>query len=204
VIGKTWYAELYDEPGVRRSIVVWLLFGVPGVILSRLAWLESVLWWLVLGLISLAIAGVTVGIVQIASRAEAPDRAPSEGIALVSSMTTWAIAWLLILSTLAPEDAVERSAVATSWGLAGLAILGVVVLVMAGTISALFASSDDGLRRASGLWMRLTGRDSLADWLGGHMGLTLVLILSLAALTGWLWLLTQATRLAFLYAGWSR
>ena len=39
---------------------------------------------------------------------------------------------------------------------------------------------------------------------GVHMGLTLVLILSVAALTGWLWLLTQATHLAFVYAGWSR
>jgi hypothetical protein len=30
------------------------------------------------------------------------------------------------------------------------------------------------------------------------------LILSVAAITGWLWLLTQVMRLAFLYAGWSR
>ncbi|HXJ82988.1 MAG TPA: hypothetical protein VMS64_30410 [Candidatus Methylomirabilis sp.] len=204
MIRKTWYGELYDEPGVRRSVLVWLLFGVPGVILSRLTWLESVLWWLVLGLISFVIAGVTVGIVQVTSRVETPDRASSAGVALVASMTTWAIAWLLILSTLVPEHAAGRSTVDISWSLVGLAILGAVVLVMGATISTVFASSEHGVRGASWIWARLAGRDSFAEWLSGHLGLTLALMLSVVALTGWLWLLTQATRLAFLYAGWSR
>lgn len=201
---KAWYAERCDEPGVRRSVVVWLLFGVPGVLLSRLTWLESVLCWLVLGLISFVIAGVTVEIVQGISRAEEPDHAPGTGVALVASVTTWAIAWLLILSALVPEHAAGRSLGDTSWSLVGLGALGLVVLVMGATISIVFASSEDGMRRVSLVWARLTGRDSLAEWLSGHRGLTLVLVMSVAALTGWLWLLTQATRLAFFYAGWSR
>jgi hypothetical protein len=204
VITKAWFAELYDEPGVRRSVVVWLLFGVPGVILSRLTWLESVLWWLMLGLISFVIARVTVGIVQVTWRADERDPTASAGVALVASMTTWAIAWLVILSALVPEHAARRSVGDTSWSLVGLATLGGVVLVMGATISTVFASSEFGVRRASLWWARLTGHDSLAEWLSGHMGLTLVLVLSAAALTGWLWLLTQAMRVAFLYAGWSR
>jgi hypothetical protein len=55
-----------------------------------------------------------------------------------------------------------------------------------------------------GWWHRLTGRDSLGEILDGPAGLLLTLILSAAAVTGWLWLLTKAMRLAFLYAGWSR
>jgi len=204
VSGKTWYAELCDEPGVRPSVVVWLLFGIPGVILSKLTWIESVLWWLVLGLISLVIAGVTVGIVQGAWRAERPDPASSAGVALVASMTTWAIAWLLILSVLVPEHAMGRPAVDSAWSLVGLAIFGMAVLMMGATISAIFGSSESGLHGASWIRARLTGRALLGVALSGHMGLTLVLILSVAALTGWLWLLTQATRLAFRYAGWSR
>ena len=75
--GKAWYGELYDEPGVRRSIMVWLLFGVPSVLLSKLNWVESAVWWLVLGMISLFIASVTVGIVQAASGFERRDPALS-------------------------------------------------------------------------------------------------------------------------------
>jgi len=204
VTGKTWHAELGDEPGVRRSVVLWLLFGVPGVILSKLTWLESVLWWLVLGAISLVVAGVTVAIVQVAWRADRLDPPPSAGVALVASMGTWAIAWLLILSVLVPEQAAGRSAVDISWSLVGLAILGVVVLMMGATVSTVVGTSEYGRHGASLVWARLTGRDSLGEAMGGHLGLILVLILSVAALTGWLWLLTQATRLAFRYAGWSR
>jgi hypothetical protein len=40
VTGKAWYGGLYDEPGVGRSILVWLMFAVPFVILSKLSWLE--------------------------------------------------------------------------------------------------------------------------------------------------------------------
>jgi hypothetical protein len=221
VTGKAWHAELYGEPGVRRSIVVWLLFGVPCVILSKLNWLESVVWWFVLGIISLLIAAVTVGIVQAASRIERPDptlpqslaaerrhESPDPdrgaGVALVASMTTWAIAWLLILSTLVPEQTVQRSGFDTAWSLAGLVMFAMAVLAMCGAIAVVFAGSEYGLYGASWMWNRLTGQDSLSEMLGGHVGLFLTLILSVAAITGWLWLLTQVMRLAFLYAGWSR
>jgi len=221
VTGKAWYGELYDEPGVRRSITVWLLFGVPSVLLSKLDWVESAVWWLVLGMISLFIASVTVGIVQAASGFERRDPAlspridgvtPGEseryerggGAALVASMTTWAVAWLLILSTLVPAHAVGRAPLDTLWGLIGLGIFGVAVLAICGAISAVFRSSAHGVHAASWAWHRLTGQDSLRDILGGHVGLVLVVIFSAAALTGWLWLLSQAMRLAVLYAGWSR
>jgi hypothetical protein len=73
---------LYDEPGVGHSILVWLMFAVPFVILSKLSWLESVVWWFVLGLISLLIPAVTVGIVQAASRIEWPDLALPPSLAM--------------------------------------------------------------------------------------------------------------------------
>jgi hypothetical protein len=220
VTGKAWYGELYDEPGVGRSILVWLMFAVPFVILSKLSWLESVVWWFVLGLISLLIAAVTVGIVQAASRIERPDLAlppsldmkprrespgtdPGAGAALVASMTTWAIAWLLILSTLVPDQSVRRSGGDTAWSLVGLVMFGVAVLMMCGAIAVVFGSSESALSGASRMWNRLTGRDSLGEKLGGPIGLVLTVILSVAAITGWLWLLTQAMHLAVLYAGWS-
>ena len=219
--GKAWYGDLYNEPGVRRSIMVWLAFGVPCILLSKLDWLESALWWLVLGIISLFMAGVIVGIVLVAWRIEQRDPAlspslgaddsrereryeRSAGAALVASMTTWAIAWLLILSTLVPEHPVRRAPLDTLGGLVGLAIFGAAVLTMCGAISAAFRSSAYGLYGVSWVWNRLAGQDSLHDILGGHVGLVLMLIFSVAAITGWLWLLSQAMRLAILYAGWSR
>ena len=45
---RRWYRNLYEEPGVRRSVIVWVLFGMPNVVLSRQNWLESILVWLVL------------------------------------------------------------------------------------------------------------------------------------------------------------
>ncbi len=75
---------------------------------------------------------------------------------------------------------------------------------MCGAISGVFRSSVHGLHAASWAWHRLTGQDSLRDILGGRVGLVLVVIFSAAALTGWLWLLSQAMRVAVLYAGWSR
>jgi len=51
------------------------MFAVRFVILRKLSCLESVVWWFVLGLMSLLIPAVTVGIVQAASRIERPDLA---------------------------------------------------------------------------------------------------------------------------------
>jgi hypothetical protein len=212
VTGKAWYGHLRDEPGLRRSILVWLAFAVPFVILSRLSWLESVAWWAVLGLSSLLIALVTVAIVHATSRTEGPDPATRSsrdtvragaGSALVASMTTWAIAWLLILSTLVPDQTVRRSGVDTAWSLVGLVIFGMAVLLMCGAIGAVVGSSHHALSGVSWAWNQITGRDILGEKLAGPAGLALALVLSVAAITGWLWLLTQAMGLAMSYAGWS-
>jgi hypothetical protein len=132
------------------------------------------------------------------------QRSNRGGAALVASMTTWAIAWLLFLRTLVPQDVVGRSGLDIAWGLVGLLIFAVAVVMMCGAISAVFASSGYALSGASWVWNRLTGRDSPAEMLGGPAGLALALILSAAAVTGWLWLVSEAMRLALVYAGWSR
>ena len=82
--------------------------------------------------------------------------------------------------------------------------IAIAVLVMCGAIGAVFGSSEYAAHGASWMWSRVAGRDSLGELLGGHVGLVLTLILSIAAITGWLWLLTQVMHLAFRYAGWSR
>ena len=221
MVGKAWDGSLYDGPSVRRAVAVWLVFGIPGVLLSRLTWLESIVWWLMLGVISMLIAAVTVRIVlwpwSGPSDPHAPPVVPEAdntgglarrdsraGPALVASTTTWAIAWLLILSTLAPDQPVARSAHEIAWSVVGLVVLGIAVTAMCVAVSAILGRNEYGRSGASWLWSKLTGRDLLAAMPGGHGGLALAVILSAAAITGWLWLLTQATRLAFLYAGWSR
>jgi hypothetical protein len=220
VTGNGRYGEPYGDPGLRRSILVWLVFAVPFVVLSKLSWLESVVWWFVLGFISLLIAGLTVGIVQAVSKFDGPDPTlpPSPdgegrreflehdrgaGTALVASMATWAIAWLLILSTLIPDQTVRRSGLDIAWSIAGVGMLAVAVLAMCAAIAVVFRSGEYVMSGA--LWLRtqLAGL-SLAEKPGGPASLVLALILSVAAITGWLWLLTQAARFAALYAGWSR
>jgi hypothetical protein len=220
VTGNGRYEEPYGDPGVRRSILVWLVFAIPFVVLSKLSWLESIVWWLVLGFISLLIAGVTVGIVQAVSKFDEPDPtlSPSRdaqgrreslkhdrgaGMALVASMATWAIAWLLILSTLIPEQTIRRSGLDTAWSIAGVGMLAAAVLVMCGAIAVAFRSGEHMVSGALWLCTQLAGL-SLAEKLGGPAGLVVALILSVAAITGWLWLLMQAMRFAALYAGWSR
>lgn len=219
VTGNGQYGEPYGSLGVRRSILVWLVFAVPFVVLSKLTWLESVVWWFVLGVISLVIAGVTVGIVQALSTFAEPDPtlspSPDEGrreslaqergagTALVASMATWAVAWLLILSTLIPDQTARRSGLDTAWSIAGVGMLAVAVLVMCGAIAIVFRSGEYVVSGALWRCPQLAGL-SLAEKLGGPAGLVVALILSVAAITGWLWLLTQAMRFAALYAGWAR
>ena len=219
--GQAWYGHLFDGPSIRRSAAVWILFGIPCVLLSRLGWLESAVWWLMLGVISLMIAAVTVRIVlwmwkgdrassplSALSRAEATSEPATPdtraGPALVASTATWAIAWLLVLNTLAPEQTVARSGLDTAWSFAGLLILGIAVAAICGAVGAILGRGEDGHHGASWIWNKLTGRALVEAMPSGNGGLVLAALLSAAAITGWLWLLTQATRLAFLYAGWSR
>ena len=218
--GMAWYGEPYGESGVRRAILVWLVFAIPFVILSKLSWLESVVWWFVLGLVSLLIAGVTVGTIRAVSRVHQSHGAPASSLApeprrdssgpdrggeaaLVASMATWAIAWLLILSTLVPAETVRRTGLETAWSLVGVGMFAGAVLVMCGAIAVIYGSSEHAVSGASWMWTWFTGL-SLGEKLGGPVGLVVALILSIAAITGWLWLLTQAMHLAALYAGWSR
>ena len=83
-------------------------------------------------------------------------------------------------------------------------ILGIAVAAICGVVSAILGRSEDGRHGVSWIWNRLTGRALVEALPSGHGGLVLAVLLSAAAITGWLWLLSQATRLAFLYAGWSR
>ena len=170
VAGLARYRPVFGGPSVRRSVAVWILFGIPCVFLSRLGWVDSAVWWLMLGAISLLIAAVTVRIVLWLWRGDrghlvspGPDTEATgtvltpdsrAGPALVASTTTWAIAWLLILSTLAPEHTAARSALDTGWTLVGLAILGIAVTAMCGAVSAILGR---GARGASWIWSTLTG-----------------------------------------------